>query len=125
MAIPDELKQVAERTVLANRDGGTRALLDEVYANEAVSVEAQAMPGETGHEAAGLDAIRAKWDWWEGAHDVHAVEVDGPFYHGADRFGVVYTMDVTERGSGERTRMRELGVYTVRDGKIVREEFFY
>jgi hypothetical protein len=34
-------------------------------------------------------------------------------------------MSVTNRMTGERTDMSEVGVYTVKNGKIVREEFMY
>jgi ketosteroid isomerase-like protein len=34
-------------------------------------------------------------------------------------------MDITHRASGQRNTMQELGVYEVKDGKIVKEQFFY
>ncbi|MEL6600761.1 MAG: SnoaL-like domain-containing protein [Pseudomonadota bacterium] len=34
-------------------------------------------------------------------------------------------MDTTEKSSGQRTQGREVAIYTVADGKITREEFFY
>jgi hypothetical protein len=46
--------------------------------------------------------------------------------HGEDRFAVIFGFDATSRETGVRTQMQEVGVYTVdRDGRIVREEFFY
>jgi ketosteroid isomerase-like protein len=47
----------------------------------------------------------------------------GPFLHG-DQFAVRFTLDVTQP-NGERTVMEEVGVYTVRDGKITEERFFF
>ena len=44
--------------------------------------------------------------------------------HG-DQFAVRFTMDVTEKASGQRTRMDEIGLYTLKNGKIVEERFFY
>jgi ketosteroid isomerase-like protein len=32
---------------------------------------------------------------------------------------------VTERATGKRTPMQEVGLYTVKDGKITEERFFY
>ncbi len=32
-------------------------------------------------------------------------------------------IDVTDKASGKRAKKSELGIYTVKDGKIVREEF--
>ena len=58
--------------------------------------------------------------------EVHDAKVEGPFLHGEDRFGMIFEMDVTEKASGQRSQMKELGVYTVDGaGKIIREEFFY
>ena len=56
---------------------------------------------------------------------MHETTAAGPYLHGTDRFSVVFGMDVTNKTSGERVQMQEVAVYTVRDGKIVREEFFY
>ena len=81
--------------------------------------------GDAGREAQGLDAIKGKHDWWYGAHDVHQVSAEGPFLFGDDQFSLVFDMDVTNKESGERMQAKEVGVYTVKDGKIVREEFFY
>lgn len=119
-----DVRTLANKTVEANNSGDARALLDEIYAEHAVSVEAQAMPGASA-EFAGLDAIRGKYDWWEGAHELHSSKAEGPFIHGDTRFGVIYEIDVTNKESGERSQMRELGLYTIENGKIVREEFFY
>jgi ketosteroid isomerase-like protein len=34
-------------------------------------------------------------------------------------------MDLTPKATGERITMDEVGLYTIRDGKIVEERFFY
>ena len=34
-------------------------------------------------------------------------------------------MDVTNKPSGERSQMVEVGLYTVAGGKVVQEEFLY
>jgi ketosteroid isomerase-like protein len=72
----------------------------------------------------GLDAVRAKGEWWYGAHDVHSVDVEGPYVNG-DQFTVRFTMDITVKESGNRTQMEEIALYTVADGKISEERFFY
>jgi len=118
------LREIAEEVVARNNDGTTATLLETRYDPGCVSVESADMPGSGGREVKGLDAIRAKWDWWESSHEVHAATAEGPFLHGEDRFGVIFGIDVTEKASANRVQMRELGVYTVRDGRIVREEFF-
>ena len=84
------------------------------------------MPGQSSAEAVGLDAIRGKHEWWYGAHDVHSSEAQGPYIHGDNRFSVIFNMDVTNKESGERSQMQEVGQYYVNEqGQIFREEFSY
>ena len=101
--------------------------LDELYAQDCVSVEALDMPGgPMGREAQGLEAIRAKHDWWFANNEVHSSSTEGPFLHGDDTFSLIFEMDVTDKTSGERMQMKEVGLYNVNaDGQIVREAFFY
>ena len=54
--------------------------------------------------------------------ETHSVKVLGPFV-AHDRFVVQYDIDVTDKSSKKRMQISEVGVYTVKDGKIVREEF--
>lgn len=121
---PKALTDVANRLVAGCREGRELEGLDLLYAADAVSVEALAM-GEGGAESHGRDGIKAKHDWWRGAMDVHAAKVDGPFLHAPDKFSVIFDIDATDRATGERRQMTEVGVYQIRDGKIVREEFHY
>jgi ketosteroid isomerase-like protein len=94
-----------------------------LYSEDAVSVEAFAPPGMQ-KEACGLDAIKAKGEWWRANHEIHSMMVTGPWPHG-DRFIVGFQYDVTNIPSGQRMVMDEVGLFTVKNGKIVREEFFY
>jgi ketosteroid isomerase-like protein len=50
--------------------------------------------------------------------------VTGPFFNG-DQFVVGFEMDVTNKDSGQRFTMAEQALYTIRDGKIAEERFFY
>ena len=73
----------------------------------------------------GMDAVQKKGDEWMAAHTVHSCRAEGPFV-GSDGFAGRYELDVEPKdGSWPRTVMSEIGVYTVRDGKVVREEFWY
>ncbi len=124
MEFKSTLQEVGKKLVEYCNTGEEAQALNTLYAPDAVSVEALPMEG-MGAEAAGLDAIRGKHDWWYGAHDVHSAKAEGPYFHGENRFGVIFSMDVTTKETGERMQMQELGEYTVENGKIVREEFFY
>jgi len=93
---------------------------EKYWSDDVVSVEAM---GEMA-ESRGKSAARGKGEWWAGAHDVHGVEVEGPFING-DRFAVRFKMDLTVKENGQRLQMDEIGLYTIKDGKIAEERFFY
>ena len=121
---PDSLTSVAVKLVECCNKQQEQEALNTLYDEKCVSVEALAM-GEGGREAIGLEAIRGKHEWWFGAHETHSASAEGPFLFGDDSFSVIFEMDVTNKETGQRTQMKEVGVYTVKDGKIVREEFHY
>jgi len=91
-----------------------------------VSVEAQASPAMPARQE-GIDKIRGKAEWWEANHTVHSGTAEGPWPHG-DKFIVRFTYDVTAKSgpmAGQRMKLDEAALYTVKDGKVVQEEFFY
>lgn len=126
MPTPQDMMQIGTKLVQFCNDGREADCLNQLYAEDAVSAEAMAMPGQESNEARGLDAIRGKHDWWNNAHEIHSTSAQGPFVHGNDKFAVIFDMDVTNKESGERIQMKEVGQYFVNaDGKIHREEFSY
>ena len=90
---------------------------------EAARIEAEAIP-QIGKVQKGIEAIKGKNRQWFENSQIHGLEVNGPFPNG-DQFIVHFTYDVTPKQSGKRMTMSEMGLYTVRDGKIAKEEFFY
>jgi ketosteroid isomerase-like protein len=94
---------------------------EKFWSDDVVSIEAMDGPMK---EAKGRAAVHAKGEWWTANHDVHGFEVAGPFVNG-DQFALRFAIDVTPKESGQRTKMDEVGLYTVRGGKIVEERFFY
>ena len=95
--------------------------LDALYDDNVVSVEAYSAGGGP-TETRGKEGVRGKIDWWVNAMQVHSFTASEPFV-GHDRFVVQYEADVTDKKSKERRKLSEVGVYTVKNGKIVREEF--
>ena len=75
-------------------------------------------------EMKGIEAIKGKGQWWYENHEIHSAKVEGPLVAGP-YFTVRFTYDVTNKPSGKRMVMDELGMYHVTNGKIDREEFFY
>lgn len=118
------LQEIAD-ALTAHCKAGTEAdALAALYAPDAVSVEATAFDGGD-RETVGIDGIEGKHAWWAENFEVHGGSVDGPFLHGPDRFALIFEIDATHKASGQRSAMKEIGLYTTRDGKICREEFFY
>ena len=93
---------------------------EKYWADDVLSVEAM---GEN-PEMRGKEAARGKSEWWAGAHEVHSIAVEGPYVNG-DQFAVRFKMDVTVKASGDRLNLDEIGLYTIKDGKIVEERFLY
>jgi ketosteroid isomerase-like protein len=97
--------------------------VETLFSPDVVSVEAAAMPGSPA-EVRGVKAVQDKGKQWMANHEVHSAKAEGPWPHG-NRFAVRFTYDVTNKPSGRRMQMDEIGLFTVDNGKIVREEFFY
>jgi hypothetical protein len=113
-------EEVAKKVVEIVRKQAWYEALDTLYDKDIVSVEA----GKDGSppETRGKEGVRGKIDWWVGAMEVHSFKASEPFV-AHDRFVIQYDADVTDKGSKKRFQLSEVGVYTVKNGKIVREEF--
>jgi len=72
----------------------------------------------------GREALNAKSAAWEAENDVTGFEIKGPFV-GATGFSMHYTVSITNKATGKKMDMTEVAVYTVENGKVIREEFMY
>jgi len=119
-----DTEHIAKRLVELCREGKYEQAQDELYAQDAVSIEMAGAPGGDSGDVKGLDAIREKGrKWQESIETIHGGSVGEPIVAG-DWFSVAMGIDATYKGMG-RMDMKEICVYQVRDGKIVREQFFY
>jgi ketosteroid isomerase-like protein len=114
--------EVATKLVSLCKDHKNFDAMKELYADDIVSVEAAAKSGS--FDTAGKEAVIKKSENWAGAHEIHGSNIEGPFLAN-DKFSVVFDFEVTPKATGKRVALREIAVYTVRNGKISREEFFY
>ena len=124
--MPSEALTVGKKLVELCQQGRNMDAVETLYSPDIVSVEAAGDPSMP-REMKGIDAIRAKSEWWFANHEVHGGEVRGPFPHD-DRFAVWFSNEITAKAgpmAGKRMTIEEVALYTVKDGKIVREEFFY
>jgi ketosteroid isomerase-like protein len=94
---------------------------ERFWADDVVSLEPMEGPMA---RLEGRAAVKGKSEWWNSAHEVHSSTAEGPFAHG-DQFAMRFAIDVTQRESGQRMQFTEIGLYTVRDGKVVEEKFLF
>jgi hypothetical protein len=113
---------VANRFNELAQTGQWEAIQNELFADNAVSIEPSNSPGLKSVE--GIEAIKQKGNQFqEMVEEMHGGYSNPPQVAG-NHFAVAMGMDVTMKGQG-RTKMDEIAVYEVNDGKIVKEQFFY
>jgi hypothetical protein len=121
----DSLK-IGKRLVELCNAGKNEQAVEELYAPNIVSIETHSMPNMPARME-GIEAIRKKNQWWFENHEIHSSSAKGPWPHG-DRFIALFNIDVTAKTgpmAGKRMQAEEAGLSTVKNGKIVQEEFFY
>ena len=117
-------QQVANRLVELCRRGEFLKAQDELYANDAVSLEPEGAPAGAMGNAKGLDAIREKGKAFDQTYEtIHSITVSEPLIAG-EYFSITMGLDATWKQGG-RYAMEEICVYRVRNGKVVLEQFFY
>ena len=122
----DSTMEVGQKLVAFCKAGKNLDAVNALYAQDVESSEVHSM-SEFPQTMKGIDAIRKKNQWWVENHEIHGGDALGPWPHG-DRFIVHFKFDVTAKTgpmAGKRMQMEEAGLYTVKNGKIVQEEFFY
>jgi len=114
-------QEVAQKLVEFCREGKNVDAINELYADNIISLEQPGVPME---RTEGKEGVLGKnYHWFESVSDVHSVEIYDPVVTG-NFFATAMDMDVTYKNSG-RMQMSEIAVYQVKDGKIVAEQFHY
>ena len=122
----DDTKTVGHKLVEYCRNGLNLEAISSLYSTDIVSVEAVGSD-EMPAEVRGIDQVVAKNKWWYENNEVHHSSAEGPFPH-HDKFAVIFHYETEVKSGprqGQRVKFDEVAVYTVKDGKIVREEFYY
>jgi hypothetical protein len=115
-------QEVADRFNELAQTGEWAKVHDELFAETAVSIEPPTSPGM--QSAKGMPAIKEKGKKFnEMMEEMHAAYCTAPVV-GGNFFSVGMGIDCTMKGMG-RQKMDEIALYEVKDGKIVREQFFY
>lgn len=115
-------KEIAENLVKwCNKGEWQRAYL-ELYSPKIISIEEEGPDNMARLE--GMEAVMKKAEWWANTFEMHSSKASDLVI--ADNwFSVKFEMDTTHRPSGQRSKSSEIAVYNVKEGKIVKEHFFY
>jgi hypothetical protein len=115
-------QEVADRLYELFEEGKWKEAQEELFSQDAKSIEPPNSPGL--HSVEGLDNIKKKGEMFESmVEEMHGGYTSKPLVAGNFiAFGM--GMDCTMKGAG-RMKMDEVAVYEVRDGKIVKEQFFF
>ncbi len=115
-------QEIAARLVELCRQGQYETAQTELYTEDAISIEPEGNP--MSGKVEGLAGIIAKGHQFQaGVEELHGGSVSDAIVAG-NVFAVTITVDATFKGMG-RMLMEEVAAYKVKDGKIIREEFFY
>ncbi len=115
-------QEVANRLVELCREGKYDQAISELYSPDIVSVEPEGAPHQT---VTGLDGIAKKSVAFQSMIErVNTSFVSDPIA-AENFFSCAMKMNVRMKGAPVDIDMDEICVYTVNDGKIVKEEFFY
>jgi len=115
-------QEVANRLVELCRAGKNDQAVKELYAPEIVSVEPEGVPNRI---VKGLAAIAEKGrKFQDSIAQFNRSSISDPIV-AENFFSCNMLMNVNMKGVPVAIDMDEICVYTVKNGKIIREEFFY
>lgn len=114
--------EVAHRLVDLCREGKNVEAINELYDENVVSLEPEGSP--MGGKTVGKSAVLGNTnDWYNSVQEIHSAYISDPIVSG-NFFACAMDIDATYKERG-RNEMSELGVFEVKNGKIVTTQFFY
>ena len=118
------VKSVAGKFMDLCNQGKHFEFMRAFYAPEMVSVEGD------GREFVGKEPVIKKSEVFQGNNTIHSQDLRGPYFLGdansnSGRFAVWTSIEFSPKAGGKREKHDEVGVYTVKDDIVTREEFFY
>jgi len=106
------------------RQGQFVAARERFWAEDIRIIEPHDLPGGIAADVSGIEAAREKTVRWFGSRCVHDLSIDGPFVTG-NQFALFIDMMIATLPSGADQPFTEIAVFTVRDGRISEERYFY
>lgn len=113
------IQEVAARFIELCNQGKNFDAMRTLYAPGIVSVEGD------GSETVGQTPVIQKSERWIEGKTLSGQVIRGPYFNGPSQFAVHFVHEVTLKASGKRIALEEVGVYTVENGLITREQFFF
>src|SRR5262245_13848599 len=115
------VETVAGKFMELCKQGKHFEVMRTMYAPEMVSVEGD------GREFVGKDAVIHKSEVFQGNNTITSQDLRGPFFLGdanakSGRFAVYSSIDFTPKSGGASQTHEEVGLYTVKNDLITREE---
>ena len=119
------IEQVADRLIALASQGKFEQAQRELFAADAVSIEPDhAVDMGMTVRTEGLPAIIEKGKHWQAyVEQFFGSNITGPVIAG-DHFSIAFSMDIKYQGRDRQTDA-EICVYQVKNGKVVKEQFFY
>jgi hypothetical protein len=114
-----ETQELARKLVKMCNEGHNFEVMETMYTPDVVSVEGD------GAETVGKQQVIDKSRRWQAENNIKSQVVRGPFFNGPSHFAAHFTVEVTRKATGENLKIEEVGIYTVKDGLLAREEFYY
>jgi len=118
------VETVARKFVELCKLGKHFEVMRTMYSADMVSVEGN------GKEYVGKDNVIHKSEVFQGNNNLLSQDLRGPFFlgdpgAGSGKFAVYTSIDFSPKAGGPRVTHEEVGLYTVKNDTITREEFFY
>lgn len=106
------------------RLGKFEAAGEKFWASDVLSAEPAALSGDIPALVSGVEAARSKVRMRFAQSRIDDLGIDGPFVTG-NQFALFLDMLITDPASGHAEPFTEIAIFTVRDGRIIEERFFY
>ena len=118
------VERVAGKFMELCKQGKHFEVMRTMYAPEMVSVEGD------GKEYVGKEVVIRKSEVFQGNNTIHSQDLRGGFFCGdpgasSGKFAVYTSIEFSPKAGGARVTHEEVGLYTVKNDMITREEFFY
>ncbi len=118
------INDVAHDFTAMLRSGQFAAAGERYWADDVTSTEPIDLPGGIPAVVSGIAATRIKCGARFNAAQIDELSIDGPFVTG-NQFALFIDMMIASHSDGRARPFTEIALYTVRNGRISEERYFY